>query len=329
MKLDDELALASRDRDSRLSIGVFDGVHLGHRHLLKRLIAEATSAGHLAGVVTFRNHPASVLRPDFQPHYLSSVEERVRLIGDSGVDFVAPVTFDEEVSKLSAKDFVVRLQRTFRMRGLVVGPDFGLGHKRQGDVKALTALGAALGFDVKVVESLEDSGGPVKSTAVREALAHGEIVHAARLLGRNYTLTGVVVGGDKLGRTLGFPTANLEATPGMAVPCDGIYAAWALLREKRFMAATSIGTRPTFGDNVRVIEALLLDFQGDVYGQNLRLEFVQRLRDQVKFDAVEELLEQIDRDVEQTRGVLQELALGPVRQHTRPPGKPAVSDGGA
>ena len=305
MKLDDELAVASRDRDSWLSIGVFDGVHRGHRHLLKQLIAEAASAGHLAGVVTFRNHPASVLRPDFQPRYLSSVEERVRLIGDAGVDFVAPVTFDEEVSKLSAKDFVVRLQRTFCMRGLVVGPDFGLGHKRQGDVKNLTALGAALGFDVKVVESLEDSGAPVKSTAVREALAKGEIVRAARLLGRNYTLTGVVVGGDKVGRDLGFPTANLEATPGMAVPSDGIYAAWALLGGKRFMAATSIGTRPTFGDNDRVIEAFLLDFQGDLYGQDLRLEFVQRLRDQVKFDAVEQLTAQVGVDVAQTRKILE------------------------
>lgn len=316
MKLDDELALASRDRDSWLSIGVFDGVHRGHRHLLKQLIAEATGAGYLAGVVTFRNHPASVLRPDFQPCYLSSVEERVRLIGDTGVDFVAPVTFDEEVSMLSARDFVVRLQRTFRMRGLVVGPDFGLGHKRQGDVKNVTALGAVLGFDVKVVESLEDSGVPVKSTAVREALAQGEIVRAARLLGRNYALTGVVVGGDKLGRTLGFPTANLEATTGMAVPGDGIYAAWALLGGKRFMAATSIGTRPTFGDNDRVIEAFLLDFQGDLYGQDLRLEFVQRLRDQVKFDAVEELTAQVGADVAQTRKILEgSKAPAPVRHH--------------
>lgn len=305
MKLDDELALASQHRDSWLTIGVFDGVHRGHQHLFGKLIAAAADSGSVAGVVTFRNHPASVLRPDFQPRYLSSVEERLMRIGDAGVDFVAPITFDEDLSELSARDFIDRLQRTLRMRGLVTGPDFALGHRREADVNTLVALGKALGFDVRIVDSLADSGIPVKSTAVREALVRGEISLVSRLLGRNFTLTGVVVGGDKRGRTLGFPTANLQPTPGMAIPADGIYATWARIEEKRVMAATSIGIRPTFGDNDRVIEAFLLDFQGDLYGRSVSLEFVERLREELKFDSVEELTVQMSADVAQTREALE------------------------
>lgn len=304
MKLDDELALASPERDSWVTIGVFDGVHRGHQHLFSRLIAAAAASGSLAGVVTFRNHPASVLRPDFQPRYLSGVEERLMRIADAGVDFVAPVTFDEDLSKLSARDFIDRLQRTLRMRGLIVGPDFGLGHRREADVNTLAALGKSLGFDVRVVDSLEDSGIPVKSTAVREALVRGEVSLASKLLGRNFALTGVVVGGDKRGRTLGFPTANLNPTQGLAIPGDGIYATWARIGDKRVMAATSIGVRPTFGVNDRVIEAFLLDFQGDLYDRSVSFEFVERLRDELKFDSVEELTAQMDADVAQTRETL-------------------------
>ncbi len=310
MKLDDELALATQHEASWLTIGVFDGVHRGHQHLFGQLTAAAAASGSRAGVVTFRNHPASVLRPNFQPRYLSSVEERLMRIGDAGVDFVAPITFDEDLSELSARDFIDRLQRTLRMRGLVTGPDFALGRGREADVNTLTALGKALGFDLRVVDSLEDSGITVKSTAVREELARGEISLVTRLLGRNFALTGVVVGGDKRGRTLGFPTANLQSPPGMAIPADGIYATWAETEEKRVMAATSIGIRPTFGDNDRVIEAFLLDFQGDLYGRSVRLEFVGRLRDELKFDSVEELTAQMSADVVQTREVLEASEVG-------------------
>ena len=305
MKLDAELALAAQNKNSWLTIGVFDGVHRGHQHLFGQLIAAAAASGSRAGVVTFRNHPASVLRPDFQPRYLSSVEERISRISDAGIDFVVPVTFDEDLSELSARDFIARLQGTLRMRGLVVGPDFALGHRREADVNILAALGKALGFDVHVVDSLEESGTPVKSTAVRQALARGDVPLASRLLARNFTLTGVVIGGDKRGRTLGFPTANLQPTQGMAIPADGIYATWALIEKKRVMAATSIGIRPTFGVNDRVIEAFLLDFQGDLYDRSVGLEFVERLRDELKFDSIEKLTTQMDADVAQTREILE------------------------
>ena len=305
MRIDQELAVPSPARDSVLTIGVFDGVHRGHRYLIARLIHEGANTGHLAGVVTFRNHPASVLRPDFKPRYLTGLDERLRLISETGVDFVAPITFDSELSKVYARDFVARLQQHLRMRGLVVGPDFTLGHKREGDVAKLTALGEQMGFVVTVVDLLAAGVQAIRSTSVREAVAEGDVARAAALLGRDYALTGVVVKGAGRGKTLGFPTANVAVPPGRAIPADGIYATWARVGERRHMAATSIGIRPTFGESERTIEAFILDFDGDLYGQDVRLEFVRRLRDELKYDTVQALIEQIDTDVGQTRAILE------------------------
>lgn len=303
MRLDEELAQPSVQQDSVLTTGVFDGVHRGHRHLITRLIAEARKTGRLAGVVTFRNHPASILRPDFKPRYLTDAEERIRLIGDLGVDLVVPVTFDLDVSKLPARDFVARLQQHLGMRGLVIGPDFGMGHKREGDAERLKVLGQEMGFSVRVVDLMEDGGQPIKSTIIRQALAQGDVARVAELVERNFALTGRVVKGAGRGKRLGFPTANLKVSPEMAIPGDGIYATWACVAETCHMAATSIGSRPTFDESEHTVEAFLLDFQGDLYDQEVRLEFVRRLRDELKFDTVEALLKQMAEDVEQTRQI--------------------------
>lgn len=304
MQIRKELSQLSIDRDSVLTIGVFDGVHRGHQHLIGHLVRKAARTNRLAGVLTFRNHPASVLRPEFKPHYITSLDERVRLLRQLGVSFVAPVTFDLELSHLGARDFIALLQRHLRMKGLVIGPDFALGHKREGDAPALTAMGKEMGFSVNVVKALEEGGEPVRSTVIRRALAEGDVARVAAMLGRSFALNGRVVSGAGRGRALGFPTANLATPPEMAIPGDGIYATWACLDDGRYMAATSIGTRPTFGDNERAIEAFLLDFSGDLYGQDVRLEFVQRLRGQVKYDTAQALKEQVDRDVAQTRAIL-------------------------
>jgi riboflavin kinase/FMN adenylyltransferase len=304
MQIRQELSRLSPDRDSVLTIGVFDGVHRGHQHLIGCLVGEAARTNRLAGVLTFRNHPASVLRPEFKPQYITSLDERVRLLRQLGVSFVAPVTFDLELSNLRARDFVALLQRHLRMKGLVIGPDFALGYKREGDAPTLTVMGKEMGFSVNVVKALDDSGEPVRSTVIRRALAGGDVTRVAAMLGRSFALQGRVVSGAGRGRTLGFPTANVVPPPEMAIPGDGIYATWACLGDGRYMAATSIGTRPTFGDNERAIEAFLLDFSGDLYGQEIRLEFVQRLRGQVKYDTAQALQEQVDRDVAQTRAIL-------------------------
>jgi riboflavin kinase/FMN adenylyltransferase len=309
MTIDEDLSRLTLDRDSALTIGVFDGVHLGHWHLIRNLISEADRTGRLSAVVTFRNHPTSVLRQGPQLPLLMDLDDRIGALKQLGVDVVVPVAFDTELSQLSAQQFLTKLADRLRMRSLVVGPDFTMGHNRDGTVETLPALSRTLGYSFRVVDPLIDQQHMVKSTAIRKLVAVGDVKAASRMLGRNFAARGVVVKGLERGRTLGFPTANLEMPERLAVPGDGIYATWAQLPSGRYMAATSIGTRPTFDEGVRTIEAFILDFSDEIYGQNLRLEFVQRLRQEEKFDSVEALLAQMGRDVEQTRELL--TARGP------------------
>ena len=294
-----------------LTIGVFDGVHRGHEHLFGQLKARARQAGRLSGAITFRNHPGSVLQSDFKPSYLSGVDERLQLIKALAVDFIVPVTFDRGLSRLRADQFVSLLYEQLHMRGLVMGPDFTMGHRREGDAQRLTELGNEMGFTVTVVEPLVDEdGSPIRSTTIRQALGQGDVTRVAALMGRNFSLVGKVVRGSGRGGPLGFPTANLSVSNDRVVPGDGIYAAWAYLGSGRFMAATSLGVRPTFDESQRTIEAFIMDFDEDVYDLDIRLEFVTRLRDELKFDSVEALREQMAVDVDRAREVLWPLKAG-------------------
>ena len=309
MGIDEELAQAFTERESgrgsALTIGVFDGVHRGHQRLIAKVMQEASDMGCAAGVVTFRNHPDSVFNPDFKPRYITALDERIRLIERLGVDFVVPVTFDRAVAGIRARDFATMLTRRLGMRALVAGPDFAMGYKREGNVEALAAMGAEMGFSVSVVDLLSEGDAAVRSTNIRRALAAGDVSGVAKQLGRNYAVSGVVVSGERRGRTLGFPTANLEVGGDMAIPANGIYATRAFVDGECHMAATSIGTRPTFDGKGRTIEAFLLGFDNILYNKELRLEFVSRLRDELKFDSVEALLEQMALDVEETRAILE------------------------
>lgn len=306
MSIGDELGAFAVRGDTALTIGVFDGVHRGHTHLISQLVDEAASKGLMAGVVTFREHPAAVLSPSFQAQYLTSFEDRLDLLRQTKIDFAVPITFDRALASLTSKEFTSLLQERLRMVSLVVGPDFAMGHKREGTIERLSELGGEMGFTLKVVDGLRDADGDtVRSTTVRTALAEGDVERVSDLLGRRFTLEGTVVSGEGRGGGLGIPTANLSPPSEMATPGDGIYAAYAHLDDHKMKAAVSIGTNPTFGGHDRTIEPFILDFDGDLYGSTLRLEFVRRLRDQVKFDSVEALLEQIDRDVAQTRQILE------------------------
>lgn len=308
MRIDGELAEAPPDRDSVVTLGVFDGVHRGHRHLIGSAVREARKSERLALVATFSNHPRSVLQSDFTPSYITGLDERIRLIKELGVDRVLPVTFDRELSELPARDFVDLLQRRLRMKILVVGPDFALGRGREGDITMLSSLSDEMKFSLVVVDLLEDADRPIRSTVVRRALADGDLMSVQSLLGRHFVLDGTVEEGVGRGKNLGFPTANLMVAPDRALPGDGIYATWARVGDERNMAATSVGTRPTFEETDRTIEAFLLDFDGDLYGRETRLEFVRRLRGDVKYDTVDALTEQMSRDVDETRRVLTEIS---------------------
>ena len=304
MRVHEELPDTPPDRSTILTIGVFDGVHRGHQHLLKRVVEEASREGMLSGVLTFVNHPRSVLVPDTCISYITSVEDRLTLLKEAGIDMVIPLHFDMELSRLRAHEFTGLLQERLRMAGLVMGYNFAMGYKREGTPETLATIGNEQGFFVNVVDAVSVEGGRVSSTVIRDSVTAGDVAGASELLGRPFSLCGKVVVGDGRGKTLGFPTANLDYSEDRLAPGNGVYATWACVGDDRYMSATNVGVRPTFGENERAVEAFLLDFDGDLYGKDVTLEFVGRLRDELRFESAEALVTQMHVDVEQARETL-------------------------
>jgi riboflavin kinase/FMN adenylyltransferase len=300
MQVDDELAQFSPPSETLITIGVFDGVHLGHKFLISKLVSLAGKQHLLSGIVTFRQHPRDLLAPKTKLLFLCSVEERVQLLKNEGVDIVAPLTFNRELAKVSARDFVGLLQKHLKMRGLVIGPDFTLGHNREGNAETLRALGMEMGFSVTVVAPKTVEGEVASSTVIRQALAEGNMEKV-----RPFSLKGTVTRGEHRGTGLGFPTVNLKVDAKMAVPPDGVYATRAYIEGQEYQAMTNIGVRPTFGDNnERTIESFILNYNQDVYGKEVKIELIQRLRGEKSFDSIEELKQQIADDVRRGSAIL-------------------------
>ena len=304
MKVKEELALISPEKETVLAIGVFDGVHLGHKHLLSELIEQARQQDFLSGVVTFRQHPQDFFSPQTKLPFLTDLEERENLLKEEGVDFVVALSFTEELAGLGAREFISLLQKYLLMRGLVVGPDFALGRTREGNIDTLRKLGREMDFSVTVVEPLLVNGEVASSTAIRKALAEGDAVKVYELAGRLFSLHGKVVAGTGRGAGLSFPTANMKINQEQAIPADGVYASWAYIDGRAYKAVTNIGTCPTFDGTERTVEAYIIDYVGDLYGQKLRVDFMERLRGEEKFDSVEELKKQIAEDVQHGRAIL-------------------------
>ena len=289
-----------------VTIGVFDGVHRGHRALIDRLV----HSGHVATVLTFDPHPAQVLAPGTEPRLLTTLEERLLLLEQAGVDLVGVLDLSE-IRHLQPREFVSGvLNGKLAMAEIVVGVDFHFGRDRAGDVDFLRGEGDVDGFKVDVID-LVSEGGAISSSRIRQLVEDGDLRQANRLLGSRYRLSNVVVPGDRRGREIGFPTANLAPPERKVIPGTGVYAAFALLRGQRLQAAVNVGVRPTFGAGDLVVEAYLLDFDDDCYGEPLGLEFVSRLRPEIRFDGVEPLVEQMHRDVAETREVLKRESGGP------------------
>ena len=300
-----DLREARLDSDSVVTIGVFDGMHLGHQALVAELVARAQETQRLAVALTFFPHPDKVLRTAEQRYYLTDPQERAELLLAQGIDLVITQPFDEATRRLRAADFVDLLLRHLRMRELRVGADFALGFQRQGDIDFLRAQGDARGFRVTTIDSVRTVGGVrIRSADLRDLVRAGDVAPARALLGRAYALRGEVVMGQQRGRTIGVPTANLQVWEEKIIPASGVYASWALVGEQRYMAAANIGTRPTFAGDSLSIEAHILDFDGDIYGETLALDFVQRLRAERKFAGFEELVAQIRADIAETRALL-------------------------
>ncbi len=292
---------------SFVTVGVFDGVHRGHQGLIGSMVEAAHAAGRAAAVVTFFPHPAQVLRGRQPSFYLNRPEEKAELIGALGVDWVVTHPFSLEISLISADEFVERLIRFLEMVEIWAGRDFALGHNRMGTVDYLRARGSERGFQVRVVEPELHDGAIISSSAVRAALREGRVDAAAVYLGRPYRVSGKVVEGAHRGQTIGVPTANLAIWEDQAYPALGVYACWAYVGGRRRPAAVNIGVRPTFEQTgLPTIEAHLIDFSGDLYGQDLALDFVAYLRPEMKFNGVEALVAQIWADVGRARLILAE-----------------------
>lgn len=297
--------LTINTQGSVVTIGVFDGMHRGHRQLIQNLVDEAHERGLLAGVMTFHPHPDEVLRGEVGRYYLTTVDERAALLAALGVDYLVTHPFNREVMQIQAADFVNRLVRHMNLRSLWVGADFALGYKRQGNVAFLTEQGLHHQFDVRAIDLVDTSGGQiVSSTLIRQALLRADLPTAQQLLGRRYSIGGEVIHGKKRGRQLGYPTANIAVPDGKLIPANGVYAGWAVLSGERFMAATNVGYSPTFGNDAVTVEAFLLDFDRDIYGETLTFEFEAYLRPEMKFDGLDALIVQMRADVLRTRELL-------------------------
>jgi len=304
MLVEEELAGVSPGGDTLLTIGVFDGVHLGHKYLISKLTERAKRKNLLTGVITFRQHPEELLSPGNRLPFLTDLAERINLLKNEGVDIVVPLSFTTELSRLGARQFVGLLQKHLRMRGLVIGPDFALGKGREGGTDTLRRVGQEMDFTVDVVPPVMINGEVVSSTAIRQALADGDMRRVNMLAGRPFSLRGEIVTGAGRGVGLGFPTANLDIKPAQALPVDGVYASRAYIDGKIYQSMTNIGQCPTFGGCDRTVEAYIVDYQGDLYGQEIKVDIIDRLRDEKKFDTVDELKRQLAEDVRRGRAIL-------------------------
>lgn len=304
MLVEEELAKFSPEKDMLLTIGVFDGVHLGHRYLISQLIEHARQQNLLSGVVTFRQHPREILSPSTKLPYLTSLTHKVSLLKNEGVDAVIPLSFTPELAQLKTRQFVGLLKKYLRMCGLIIGPDFALGLNREGNADTLGILGQEMNFSVTVISPVRVNGEVVSSTAIRDALAGGDMKRVVNLIGRAFSLQGRVTTGTGRGSKLGFPTANLEMDSEQALPADGVYATWAHIDDQTYQSVTNIGWRPTFGGNGRTIETNILNYGGNLYGRELKIDIVGRLRGEERFDTIEALKKQIAADVERGRAIL-------------------------
>ena len=295
--------LINSDRKACLAIGMFDGVHLGHQQVLRQAIENSHRHEARSVAVTFDRHPANVIAPGRTPALLQTLAQRLRAIESLGIDATLLIKFDEAFSRKPGAEFVRELADGFgAIHSICVGANFAFGHKRDGNVELLRTLGQTLGFHVHGLQAVSLDGQAVSSTRIRAAVKDGHLDAAGQMLGRTFAIEGTVIEGERQGRELGFPTANLE-TDGLVLPPNGVYAAHARLDQATHRAVLNIGLRPTLAspEPTLQLEAHLLDFNGELYGQAMEIELVERLRDEQRFDSTDELATQISRDIERAR----------------------------
>lgn len=311
MQVLDDLFKASLPKETVLTIGAFDGVHRGHQALIQAVVDRARATNRLAALITFHPHPALVLARDLsapaQAFYLTTPGEKLVLLEGLGLDVVALLPFDRELANTSARDFMRSVSQHLRAREIWVGPDFGLGRKKEGNVARLRELGREMGYELTVFQPVVDLANgqtTISSSRIRALLREGRVDQVAEMLGRHFSISGEVVTGAHRGRRLGFPTANLQVRAERALPANGVYAVYAVLGDISYPAVANVGVRPSFDSGPRTIETHILDFDDDIYGCDLKVEFVARLRDERRFDTPDALVAQVRRDSQTARSIL-------------------------
>ena len=300
----DKLSDVTEHVPTFVAVGSFDGVHLGHRAVLNAMISEAKAVGARTAVLTFFPHPKRVIQQMTEPYYLGTLDERVALLADLGIDLIITHPFNDDVRHTRAATFVDDLCRYLDMRQLW-GGNFALGYKREGDIPTLRKLGETRGYTVQQVEAMVPwQGERVSSSRIRRSLLEGDMAEVNGCLGRPYGVSGIIVAGKRLGHTIGFPTANIDFWEEQLLPANGVYATYAWLGDERHLAATNVGVRPTVNGSAVTVEAHLLDFDADIYGRTLRLEFIDRIRPEMKFAGLDALKTQIAADVAEVRTLL-------------------------
>lgn len=307
----DPAALQNFDlKDARVTIGSFDGVHLGHQSIIRRLVCSARDSGAPSVVITFFPHPAVVLGKKANHYYLSHPDEKESMLKELGVTEVITLPFTRELAGLTPEEFLSPLKQHLGMKELWVGHDFALGKNRSGNIEKLAELATTFDYELRPIDPIVLGGQTISSSLIRAALANGDAQSAQRMLGRYYSVRGKVVAGDGRGKEIGFPTANMQIWEEKLIPRNGIYAGWVWVEGRRYGAAINVGLRPTFGDDLLHprVEPFLLDFDREIYGAEISLEFVKFLRPEIKFQNLPELVRQISDDVDQTREVMKDAA---------------------
>lgn len=303
-QLQDEFKSVDLNQPTVLTVGVFDGVHLGHQALLRETVKQAKGLGFASGAVTFTSHPRLVLEKHTELPLLTSVDQRIKLIKAVGIEHVICLTFSKELAALSAEQFIGLLINHCSMRGLVVGPDFALGRDRIGNAEVLNKMGINKGFSVTTVLPETMKGFNISSTLIRQAMALSDMRMVHELLGRCFTLEGRVIKGEGRGTDLGIPTANMAIADDQALPADGVYASKALISGNYCPAITNIGTRPTFGTGNRTVETHILDFTARLYDDILEIAIIDQIRPEIKFESAEALKCQIKVDISKAKTIL-------------------------